>query len=86
MDPPSPCFPLSLELITKPRAILVRYILSPWFVMDVLAMLPLEILGVNWISTAQEWKFIPILRLNRLIKYWKVRARPGSQFFGHLVS
>ena len=66
-------FILCLELITRPRTILVRYLLSPWFVLDVASVLPLEILGVYWIAAAQEWKFIPLLRLNRVLKYWKVR-------------
>ena len=64
-----------VEVITKPRALLAHYLLSPWFVLDVLAMLPLEVLGVYWISSAEEWKYIPLLRLNRLLKYWKVKQQ-----------
>jgi hypothetical protein len=61
------------ELVTKPRQILLRYVLSVWFVLDVLAVLPMELLSVIWIGQGEEWRYIPIFRLNRLLKFWKVR-------------
>lgn len=72
---------VSVELLTKPHAILLDYVVSVRFVLDVLAVLPLELLSIIWISSSQEWKYIPIFRLNRLLKFWKVHLH---QFFSIL--
>lgn len=49
----------------------MRYILSIWFVLDVLAVFPFELLSIIWVD---EWKYIPLFRLNRLFKFWKVNS------------
>ena len=53
----------------------MHYILSVWFVLDVLAILPFELFSIMWVN---EWKYIPLFRLNRLIKFWKVSSHAMS--------
>ena len=65
-----------IELVVKPRQILLCYVLSVWFVLDVLAVIPLELMSIAWIGQGEEWRYIPMFRLNRLIKFWKVRTPP----------
>ena len=58
-------------ILTKSRVILMHYLLSPYFLLDVAAVLPLEVFGLAW-DSQERYGYIAILRLNRLIKIWKV--------------
>ena len=44
---------------------------SVYFLLDVAAVVPLEVLGLAW-DSEERFGYIAILRLNRLIKIWKV--------------
>ena len=49
----------------------MHYLLSPYFLLDVAAVLPLEVFCLAW-DSKERYGYIAILRLNRLIKIWKV--------------
>lgn len=59
-------------MITSPKATFLNYIKSVGFVLDVLAVLPLEIFSLVWVSSGEAWSYVPLLRINRLIKLWKL--------------
>ena len=50
----------------------MEYVTSVWFVLDVLAVLPLELFSLFWLGSGKVWKYIPLFKLNRLLKLWKV--------------
>ena len=60
-----------IGILTKWQVILKHYLLSPYFVLDVAAVVPLEFFGLAW-SAEERYGYIAVLRLNRLIKIWKV--------------
>lgn len=60
-----------LGIITKSQVILKHYVFSPYFLMDVAAVIPLEMFGLAW-DTEERYGYVAVLRLNRLIKTWKV--------------
>lgn len=51
----------------------IRYLKSYGFFLDLMAVLPLEVLALIWSSTEERWSYFALLRLNRLLKLWKVR-------------
>ena len=67
---------LHTEILSKPRAVLIKYITSTGFLLDVLAVLPLELLSFIWYDFEEQWNYFPIFRLNRLIKFRKVCHHP----------
>ena len=67
------------ELITSPKATFLHYIKSIGFMLDVLAVLPLEIFSLIWLSSDEMWSYVVLLRCNRLIKLWKLVS-----FFGEM--
>ena len=60
-----------LGIITKSKVIMKHYLFSPYFVLDVAAVIPLEFFGLAW-DVEERYGYIAVLRLNRLIKIWKV--------------
>ena len=62
------------ELITSPKATFLNYVKSIGFILDVLAVLPLEIFSLIWLSSDEAWAYVVLLRCNRLIKLWKLVA------------
>ena len=60
------------EVITSFRATFFNYIKSFGFILDVLAVLPIEIFALVWISSGDPWSYVALLRTNRLIKLWKI--------------
>jgi len=61
-----------VEIILNPKKIFFKYVTSVRFILDILAVLPLELFSLIWLSSGQMWKFFAIFRLNRLLKFWKV--------------
>ena len=53
----------------KQTEIRANYIRSITFYLDVMAILPLEIFAPAF---SNPWEFLPVLKLNRLLKLWKV--------------
>lgn len=69
---PTVCVHIWIGILTKWEVILRHYLLSLYFVLDVAAVIPLEFLGLLW-DSEERYGYIAVLRLNRLIKVWKVR-------------
>lgn len=61
-------------MITSPRATFFNYVKSFGFILDVLAVLPLEIFALVWLNSGDPWSYVALLRTNRLIKLWKVMS------------
>ena len=57
------------EVITSFRATFFNYIKSFGFILDVLAVLPIEIFALVW---GDPWSYVALLRTNRFIKFWKI--------------
>ena len=51
-----------------------------YFVLDVAAVVPLEVFGLAW-DTEERYGYIAVLRLNRLIKIWKVEIESHCLYF-----
>ena len=49
------------------------YVRSVYFVLDVLAVLPLDLLALGWANVDARWMMLTYLRLNRVIKFYKVK-------------
>ena len=62
----------------KQKEIRANYIRSINFYLDVMAVLPLEIFAPAF---SDPWKAVPVLKLNRLLKLWKVNSTYGSMCF-----
>lgn len=62
------------EVVTDAGAILRHYLLSPRFLLDLTSSLPLEALGLFWLSSDLHWQYIALFRLIRIVKIWKVTA------------
>lgn len=60
-------------MIRSTPTMAVRYLKSYGFVLDLVAVLPLEVFALVWSSTEDQWSYFALLRLNRLLKLWKVR-------------
>ena len=60
------------EVITSSKATFLNYIKSIGFILDVLAVLPIEIFSLVWLSSNEVWDYVALLRTNRLIKLWKL--------------
>ena len=58
-------------ILTRSRVILRHYLLSWCFLLDLAAVLPLEVFCLTW-DSEERYGYIAIFRLNRLIKIWKV--------------
>ena len=65
------CCPSIAGILTKSRVIMWHYVCSVYFLLDVAAVVPLEVLGLAW-DSEERFSYIAIFRLNRLIKIWKV--------------
>ena len=50
----------------------VRYLKSYGFVLDLMAVLPLEVFALVWSNSEEQWSYFALLRVNRLLKLWKV--------------
>ena len=50
----------------------LKYILTIGFFLDVFAILPLEIGASGWSTEQERWKYVALLRINRIVKLWKV--------------
>ena len=59
----------------KQKEIRANYVRSITFYLDVMAVLPLEIFAPAF---SNPWKSVPVLKLNRLLKLWKVNSTYGS--------
>ena len=57
--------------------ILRHYVFSPYFLLDVAAVVPLEVFGLAW-DPEERYGYVAIFRLNRLIKIWKVGRDSGA--------
>lgn len=55
----------------KERRIYTR---SVGFVLDVLSVLPLELISLGWSDAGDQWRMLTYFRLNRMIKWYKVGA------------
>ena len=59
-------------MVTSSKATFFNYIKSFGFILDVLAVLPIEIFSLVWLSSNEVWDYVVLLRTNRLIKLWKL--------------
>ena len=53
------------------KDIRAKYMRSITFYLDVMAILPLEIFASAF---SNPWEFVPALKLNRVLKLWKVNT------------
>ena len=61
-----------LGMIRSTPAMAVRYLKSYGFVLDLMAVLPLEVFALIWSNSDEQWSYFALLRVNRLLKLWKV--------------
>ena len=59
-------------MVTNPRTVCLNYIKSFGFLLDVAAVLPLELFALAWSPSGEQWNYIALFRINRLLKLWKV--------------
>ena len=60
---------ISPGVITDARRVCLSYVLSFGFLLDTVAVLPLELAAFGW---EDPWGYVALFRLNRLLKVWKV--------------
>ena len=68
-----PC--LFSGVITDARTICLHYVKSPWFILDIIAVLPLELAVLVWVGSGEHWDYIALFRINRIVKVWKVKGQ-----------
>jgi len=59
-----------------------KYIRSATFYLDALAVLPTEILAPVF---SNPWRYVAILKLNRLLKMWKVCMHVCNTFVPQII-
>ena len=62
-------------VITDARTICLHYVKSPWFILDIIAVLPLELAVLAWVESGEHWDYIALFRINRIVKVWKVKRQ-----------
>lgn len=68
-------------VVTSSRATFFNYVKSLGCMLDIIAILPLEMFSLFWLSSGNVWGYVPLLRLNKLVKLWKLVA-----FFSEMES
>ena len=64
------CISLYLAIIIdQPWSVFKRYVRSWKFVLDVSAILPVEMFSLVW---TDPWNYIALYKLNRILKWWRV--------------
>lgn len=66
------CIYISLYLaiiIDQPWSVFKHYVQSWKFLLDVLAILPVEMFSLVW---TDPWNYIAVYKLNRILKWWRV--------------
>jgi len=62
-------------VVTDARTICLHYVTSLGFVLDVLAVLPLELAALGWMGSEERWGYVALFRINRIAKVWKVKTQ-----------
>ena len=60
------------EVITNQKTAFLSYIKSVDCYLDILAVIPLEILALIWLPSGEQMNYVALFRVNRLLKLWKV--------------
>lgn len=76
-------FSYAVGILTNPKVILKHYLFSLYFLLDVAAVLPLEVFGLAW-DTDERYGYVAVFKLNRLIKIWKVETLQCLTYVGTL--
>ena len=57
-------------VVDRPWKVFTHYVKSWKFLLDVVAILPVEIFSVVW---NDPWNYVALYKLNRIFKWWRVR-------------